>query len=657
MRKLKSCVIASDCQEQLDELRDVVINARYDQQVRSYVSDAGVSFVNVSLQQIPNQFFDVIIIEDQWSIASRILKPVSQCDDVDNVLIVNNASAIELILTSGLPDPAVITLDFLLEGDPNDPEEKLLEAFSSTGHIYRRIKKEWPLSYVMGISAWVIDSDGNPNSLTAPLVNLIRSNSDNVYPKSDQLWSFLSHLIRNVLSIYRIRAEKREVSQRLDTSTKLHNYELSRYTQQHLAGIDDLLLAVAKAIDPYFLWRRGVYERSPPSLHQPFATSLLIEGEPGSGKSVLCEAIARAFGSEETILPKDLGPDTQPRGWRRRLDSLITSFYSGARASRVVVIRADDLVWPRIAEMEPAMAAEWERYMRAVRDYLAHAAGINSGQQPHFEGKVLWLFARNTAEDVGEMFRPLEDYLRRFRIEFPKDLEERKKVLVMHASNEGWYFEPAALSLAGEALRDYRGRDLIGDEHARKGFLTFAINEAQERELKLFQEHQDESQIRYEITVDIVNEWLRGQEHQTISNSREVLNSGDGGTESLGLSGERGSALAAGDVNDYVDEELSNSEKIHLEADMVVMSRIEDCLAANKTLKEIGREVFNAKKNGTRAVQTFLETNRPAKVLRVIPENVARKKWPRLIAIIAGRKAIHKNHPNKYPDYAQRRSF
>jgi CheY-like chemotaxis protein len=323
--------------------------------------------------------------------------------------------------------------------------------------------------------------------------------------------------------------ENELLSQRLTVSQELHKYDLSRYTQQRLAGIDQVLLDVAQAIQPYFRWSRGDYDKYPSHLRQSFVTGLLFEGEPGAGKSVLCETIAEAFSSVETVLPKSLGPDHYVGSWQQPLDDNITDFYSRATDDSVVVIRADDLLWPTTSGMEPSLAGEWGRYMYAVRDYVADAARINRGDPPqsrslrgnNYEGKVLWLFARNPTEDVGEMFSPLLNYLEPISVKFPRGREDRKQILELHASNRSCKFEDTAIELAVEEMMSYSGRDLVGDLNSQKGFLPYAINRAIEHAQKLFDENQDET-IGLVITRGIVEEWLNSSRHDYIMSQNAV---------------------------------------------------------------------------------------------------------------------------------------
>lgn len=112
--------------------------------------------------------------------------------------------------------------------------------------------------------------------------------------------------------------------------------------------------------------------------------------------------------------------------------------------------------------------------MYVVRECIEDAARINAGSQPHsrivqqaggsFSGKILWLFAKNTEDDVTRMFRPLKDLLMRFQTRFARDERSRKAIMDSYAKAKECTFEPAALELSVASLSAYRERDLLGHE-------------------------------------------------------------------------------------------------------------------------------------------------------------------------------------------------
>lgn len=293
---------------------------------------------------------------------------------------------------------------------------------------------------------------------------------------------------------------------------------------RHLVGVGPLLQELAKALEPFFQWNAGEYELLPKPLQNKFVSAILLEGEPGSGKSTICKAIASAFQSN-AALPKDLGPSKFLGGWKKTLRENVQAIYVQALKQKVVVVRADDLVWPSVAEIsDGAMAADWTAYLNTIRDCIEDADRINKGQKPEgcmvgdlsgFKGKIVWLFARNREEEVGRMFEPLRDKLKAFRVTFPANRDDRKAILCFRAQKEQVQFDGTALETALSATQNFDGRDLIGDETSQRGFLSFAISSVKERELA--RHRASASALRMIITPDIVQEWLQSEECKEIN--------------------------------------------------------------------------------------------------------------------------------------------
>jgi hypothetical protein len=324
------------------------------------------------------------------------------------------------------------------------------------------------------------------------------------------------------------REQRAELEKRLQAQREIAHapYALLAHTR-HLVGIDTILLDTARAIEPFFQWKSGRYESIPKPLRRAFPTAILLEGEPGSGKTALCRAISEALG-HEAVLPKHLGPLESPGKWKRPLENEIRTHYSQAADGQIVVIKADDLAWPTAAEIsDAALAADWSAYMYSLRDCIADAARINAGKKPEsaivkgaarrFEGKIIWLFAKNTDDDVARMFSPLRDFLRVFRVRFPRDPQSRREIMSRYAESRGCTFDVEALNLAVDALVSYKGRDLVGHDDLERGFIPFCISSVQDREEARWKVAGDQFEPNMVVTADIVNAWLQGVEHRGIA--------------------------------------------------------------------------------------------------------------------------------------------
>lgn len=346
--------------------------------------------------------------------------------------------------------------------------------------------------------------------------------------------SGLMLLVQRVLTERRI-AEERDAAQnevralrkRLAAGREVAHGSLGLMSYvRDLVGIEGFLIEFAQVIQDFFEWQSSQDEELPGEIGWDFNTAVLLEGEPGAGKSSVCRAVARAFNSQNTALPKHLGPLQSRVGWEAPLRTHVVQFYTQAQRERkVVVIQADDLVWPSPATMSDGMwGATWTAYLNCLRECIEDAARINAGQRPQgafarslrhpFCGKIMWLFARNGDEDVGPMFEPLRQKLLTLHLEFPKAVDDRRDILRYRASAKGISFAKAALDGAVQATRAYSGRDLLGDDTGR-GFLRYAINRVKTRERA--RHRKGEAKLQMVITPDIVDEWLASREHTEIA--------------------------------------------------------------------------------------------------------------------------------------------
>lgn len=536
MERLKTCIITAIDDADTEFMRSLFGSGRGnpDENIFACVEKEDVQFLSLSSTSsdiyIRNLECDLLIIEDNWAVVAAMIQATSACPGVKHVVVATSADAANALLELWQRGPSVLTLDFKLSKEADWPVQ--------TEDLYKGIKKRWPITHVIGMTAWEADAEGKPFPESAGLVELIRGGGDDVFLKEVDIFNrIIPLLIRNALDKHRVRALRK----RLKATTEIAHidYELLPFTQK-LKGIDSILLTVARAVEPYFVWWKKKQNDSRPEFlkQDRFVTGILFEGETGVGKSALCEAIALAFAkSEKDVdmpLSKDLGPGKHPKEWEEKLKKEIKRLYSKAVDSRVVVVRADDLVWPALDSGEDTTtASEWKRYLHTVRDYIKAATEINQNGQTliedlrgvSYQGKILWLFARNTDEVAGPMYEPLKDLLEIIPVTFPKELEERAEILKLYASLafKEWStdtdlkectFAPDALDRIVYETRDYKPRDLIGDEkQATKGFLSFAIDAVQKREGARWNQHGQMKEVDLTITIDIVDDWLKTPMH------------------------------------------------------------------------------------------------------------------------------------------------
>ena len=536
MEKLKTCVITA-VDPYIRDIQSLYESGKEDPDDSIFVcvENEDVRFLSLSSPESEEYFLNhkgnLLIIEDNWQIVVIITQAMLACPGIEHVVVATSADAADALLKLWQEGPAVLTLDFRLTEDNDWPQR--------TEQLYRNIKKQWPVTSVISITAWESDAESQPFPESAGLVELIRGNGDDVIPKDVAILdNIIPPLVRNALAKYRIRALRKQL--KVTTEIAHSDYELLPYTRK-LKGIDDTLLSVARAVEPFFVWWKKKQEDSRPEFlkQDRFVTGLLFEGETGVGKSAICEAIALAFAASEKDvdmpLSKALGPGKHPGDWKEELRKEIRRLYLKAKDRRVVVVRADDLVWPALdLEETDTTASEWKRYLHTVRDYIKAAAQINKEGHTSteslsgisYEGKILWLFARNTDEVAGRMYEPLKDLLEVIPVEFPKNLEERAEILKIYAilAFKKWSsdlkectFAPDALDKIVSETRDYKPRDLIGDEkQATKGFLSFAIDAVKKREGARWSQHEQMKEVDLMITIDIVNDWLNTPTHRYI---------------------------------------------------------------------------------------------------------------------------------------------
>lgn len=305
----------------------------------------------------------------------------------------------------------------------------------------------------------------------------------------------------------------------------------------HLVGLDQQRYALARSVEDLVRWKQGFYEglrermgAVPRQLKPLFTSGFLLEGEPGSGKTTLCDAIEETV-ADVAMHPSPMQPSNEKqRVWHGELAALLSKVADKCAKKpgrKVVVLRCENWEWPRTGRVvDKAMGAEWRNFLGALEECLVatkvfNDTGTAEGDfigklRSAGEAKLLWLFVRNQDEDVGEMFAPLRDKLLPVQVQFPRDVDARKRILNIHAEAEGFVFQKGALDLAAESLLDYNGRELVGAAQVGRGFLMYAMQAARDRVIAELEEGADRDSFEFLITEDIVRRWLEEPEHKAI---------------------------------------------------------------------------------------------------------------------------------------------
>ena len=293
--KLETCVIVTEV-DSLGLYRHNFKSPGYDspRNISSNVADGGLHFVSLNTDVLPaelNRGCDLLIVEDEWEPAAFIASRSANCPAIRNVVIATSPVVVRKLLESSWDPPPIATLDFLLIRERNDQGEPDWPAtFKRTEDLYRQIKELWAESVIVGITAWESDDHGKPVYEDAgPLVNVLRENGDDVFTKNEELWSFIPHLMRNCLSIYRLRHERKvaiEMAERAKAEAEEKSYLVNLYNPPSLDKLPsespvDYIIGKSVAM-------RYIYYYIHKLSGQPVVN---IQGETGTGKKLIAKAL------------------------------------------------------------------------------------------------------------------------------------------------------------------------------------------------------------------------------------------------------------------------------------------------------------------------------------------------------------------------------
>ena len=286
MRKLKSCAVVVQNEEDVTYYERFYRSADQPEEQLITTVDHG-QFRVVTLSQMDSHTLrtDLLIIEDRWEPAARLACSAVHCESINNIVIVHKVSVMKRLLDSKLPEPSTITLDFNLE-----EMESSTHWAKTTSELYSELKQHWPQSYVIGISGYYITEDAAPVPESADLVELIRSNGDDVFAKTPELDRFVHHLYRNAISTHNLRIEAKVAEERAKSSEMLARVEamgrqicgaptLDRCPLESPVGY---IVGRSSAMR-YVYWAIERYANSDTPVH--------IYGETGTGKELVAKAI------------------------------------------------------------------------------------------------------------------------------------------------------------------------------------------------------------------------------------------------------------------------------------------------------------------------------------------------------------------------------
>jgi DNA-binding NtrC family response regulator len=293
MRELGACVVVVANKTDVAYFEGLYGSAELpEEQIIRHVKDGNFRVVDLEASDEINLQPDLLIIEDRWEPAARLTCAASYCDEISSVVIVHSTVVMRSLLEKGLREPAAITLDFNLSELQSSPRWA-----QETSRLYQSIKGRWPLSYVIGITGYYITPDGTPHPDSASLVELLRRNGDDVYPKTPELDTFVHHLYRNAISSHKLRIDRKRNEElaeserkRADDSERVAKIERAARIVCGAPGLDECpeepptndLVGSSEAMR-YVYWAIEHYAKSEIPVH--------IVGETGTGKKLVAKAI------------------------------------------------------------------------------------------------------------------------------------------------------------------------------------------------------------------------------------------------------------------------------------------------------------------------------------------------------------------------------
>jgi hypothetical protein len=420
-------------------------------------------------------------------------------------------------------------------------------------------------------------------------------------------------------------------------------YELPKYTRG-LMGIDDVVIALARKLEAFSMWRSQELDELPVELRDDFPSCIMLEGEPGCGKSSIASAVVEALQATQFDFTGQCLPTDKSNTWKAPLQTLVQRAYMKAQSKEIAVIVVDDIPWIALEKIgDEAIRAQWREFYHTLRDYIKDAALINEGKRPEIIrfpseasvlGKILWLVARNTDEMIGKMFEPLRDIMVVVPVVFPRGVDERLKILKHKSASRGFSFDEEAIRLAVSNTLFLGGRELTGDsQHGRGGMLGDLVALVRERERARLRAGTHD--FDFAITVGIVRQWLQGLEYKSM-----LVRRTNQGWINAPVPEHAGVAIGIHYRDGYDDIRT----KLDLDEQMI---------REGKSPNERGGVLYPQAKESTRTqcLASFYDKGKTPDTFHRTPESDARLRWPNVLLDIVMHRKKKLEH---YPQYVQK---
>lgn len=380
------------------------------------------------------------------------------------------------------------------------------ELYDGTERLLEPLKKTAPDLYTAIFTGHVADERTSISSWVSLAIDL---GASQFISKVDP--AGLAEFVKKVMDRKKsIILEKRNIEKKRKSRNNQEQYSLEKVVEQ-----DKLLFDLRSRLQPLYDYINGDNNSEIEDLRREIPSNIMLEGEPAAGKSTICEAVANYVRAHVVKFPRNAIPagGTEGRTWETTLNTFFENVDGYTSKHDCVVVMCDDLDFGQVEKVsDVALRAQWQGFLSTLREYLL-STGENNNKLK--KGKVLWLFTRNEAVDVGKLHPPFESVLEKHIVVFPRDKERRKNMVraVTRDRYCKYIFDEDALDLVVEATMHYGGRDLLGQKGTTKGLPYNLVDYVKIREQDAVKH--GNHVVNFTITRDIVDLYLNSSMHKS----------------------------------------------------------------------------------------------------------------------------------------------